>query len=61
MIIRLENSSVRAERKINYVTKSRAKVMSNKIFTLKDVILLSITIFTAGLTLGIAIMQIMSH
>jgi len=61
MIVKLETASERPKVKINYVTKSRAKVMSNKIFTLKDVILLSITIFTAGLTLGIAIMQIMSH
>lgn len=43
-----------------FVVESREKVKNNKMFSLKDTLIISILIFSAGISLGITIMQIIT-
>lgn len=61
MIVQLETTRAKLEQNRNSIAESREKVISNKIFNLKDILITSAIIFVAGIALGVAIMQILTH
>jgi hypothetical protein len=59
MIIRLTNPRVQLENNRKFITRRHEKVASEKIYTIKDIMFTSSLIFSAGITCGVAIMQLL--
>jgi hypothetical protein len=61
MLIEISNPRIQLENNRNFAARRPEKVKSDKIFTLKDIAITSSLIFSAGITLGVAIMQLLNH